>query len=355
MDVTRPTYERAILLNRLVSRSVCRARAEIKVPTHSAEELIAILNARRIDGRAVEFIDAIDENDEDKRLLHMATHDCLRLTDIQHLNDGPARYVFMLLEYIDASAREFPVFDVSTHSGRELKGNESERGVGSVHLAIRLPNEGAYDDGAYRCCLEVSPRFSRAVIERFLCKQLRRSCGHFEYTVETSKLGRRPKPKNYKYWPRLELMADISTSISARSQGLKLSQMVFTKRNEKQQAAAATDITHDDLLADVEIRISAKQAPDDPEERGRWIEKVRDWYQTRGYSSKLFYRAPAGAKGLAGKVRHDEAAAADFLLCPREHIVIEGDPKPWHSAGDQNMMDALRKLLDRDELWEPNA
>ena len=60
--------------------------------------------------------------------------------------------------------------------------------------------------------------------------------------------------------------------------------MTFTKRSEKQSIGKPTSLEHKDVYADVELRVSAKQGPDDPIERVSWLQTVRSYYEKIGYA-----------------------------------------------------------------------
>ena len=145
---------------------------------------------------------------------------------------------------------------------------KAERGATSAHVVARLPSAGAYDDGSYRCVVEYAPPITRAMIERFLSRQLRRVAHAEDWSFSILVPGKKgtQKEKKYKYHPKVQLLSDFGRKLNA-NKGKTLTHVVFTKRQEKQSAGKETDVEHQDFVADVEFRVSAKQAPEDPEEK----------------------------------------------------------------------------------------
>ena len=214
--------------------------------------------------------------------------DFIWLRDISFHEEGQWQYATLLFEFIDQSKRSFSVVDIQELVGREISGKASERGSRSAHMVVRLPIK-QYDDGSYRCAIEVAHSITRSDIENFLCRQLRRqaSADQASYTVTSTNKKGNPKERIYRYTPRLELFADIGRKIDfAISGGRELAHMTFTKRHERRSIGKQTEIMHKDVIADVQLRVSAKQGPEDPEERLSWLAKVRAPH----FGSKWFCR-----------------------------------------------------------------
>ncbi len=257
--------QRIVLLNRLVSRSPTRAPRDHQAPTHSAQELLQILEKRRAKKLAVEFFGAEDDDDERKRIMKGAGHSLIRLRQLKFENQGKRSYAVLLMEYVDESQRTFPVVHTQTFDGREIAGEEQERGAMTAHVVVRLPEKGAYDDGTYRCAIEAVHGITRRDVESFIDRQLRRE-GEWTFSVTVpKKKAKGNETKTYLYHPRLEFFADVGRALQTLTEGRILSQMVFTKRSQRQQIGQPTDVIHEDVLADVEYRISARQAELDPE------------------------------------------------------------------------------------------
>jgi hypothetical protein len=172
-----------------------------------------------------------------------------------------------LFEFVDASKRSFSVVDMGKLTGREISGESEERGSLSAHVVVRLPIK-QYDDGSYRCAIEVTPHITRSAIEQFLCRQLRRqaSADELTFTAEVSDKKGGVIEKRYRYNPRLELFADIGRKLDfALSGGRELTHMTFTKRSEKKSIGKPTAVDHRDIVADVEFKVAAKQGPRRPD------------------------------------------------------------------------------------------
>jgi hypothetical protein len=76
--MSESAHERIVLLNRMVSRSVTTAPEVHKPETHGLEELLNILNSRRTKGFAIEYLDGLDDEDEDKRKKNGSGFDFVR-------------------------------------------------------------------------------------------------------------------------------------------------------------------------------------------------------------------------------------------------------------------------------------
>jgi len=351
--MAKVAHQRVILLNRVVSRSSTRASQEHHPPTHSALELLLILEQRRKAGIAIEYLGSIDDKDESARALKGEGHDLLRLSKTLFEEGPEARYVTLLIEHIDHRVRSFPVVHMKTFDGRDISGEEEERGASSAHVVLRLPKEGAYDDGNYRCAIENVPSgVTRKLIETFLIRQLRRACDGWTFSANVQKRGKKARTTEYRYYPRLEFFADVGRKLGEFVvEGRTLTHMVFTKRSEKASIGQPTAVAHEDIIADIEYRISAKQAPSDPAEKRSWIEKVKRDFEMRGFESRLYYRHASGA-AMGGGIHQDIDGAADLLICPKEVISLGEQPKRWRNSICTEMVSEMKALLDRDALWE---
>ena len=347
---------RVILLNWLVSRSVTKAR-DATPPTHSAHELVDVLRGRFMNHFTIEFLGVAasklkDETDEVQRIASNRGKSCIRLSDIRILETESFKYVTMLFKYINAAAKGFSVENIIDFEGREVEGTDQERGVIAAHVSIRLPlNESQLDLGSYRCTLDAASPLTRSAIENFLCRQLRRHAD-WEFSV-VSQGGRRKRPitKTLKYTPRLELHTDVGQQMTAGvPAGGELSSMVFTKRSERQTLAPAAEVRHEDILANIEIKISARQAPVDPVERANWIEWIRQHYTSAGFESKLYYRHLNG-EVVGGEVHHAVEGAADIFICPKEYLDVSVPFKSYKSQVNEEIAQGMKNILDEDRLW----
>jgi len=348
-----------VLLNWLQSRSATHSRTEA-APTIPASQLIDMLRGRLARKFAIEFPGVKDkrledENNELQRIRSGIGQSCIRLYDIKTEELGEFKYVTLLIKYIDANTKAFPVEDMMEFTGREIAGNETERGVVAIHLATRLPvAESQFDLGKYRCVIDLARGLTRKQVEHFLCRQIRRQTDAEDWSFSVASQTRRGKPitKNYKYTPRLELLSDVGRNLTvAMPGGGDLSSMVFTKREEKQAIGPGTHIKHKDVTANVEIRISGNQAPVDDEEKATWIEAVRSYFTGQGYQSRIYYRHVNGGI-LGGEIHPDIAGAADLLMCPKEYLTLAEPIRPWEPKVNSGLAAEMKILLNRDELWE---
>lgn len=352
-------FKRIVLLNSLVSRSVARASAEHKPPIMSGTELLDIIEKRRAKGLAIEYIglantDQEDDKDEAKRAKRGIGHDFLLLRQMRTVDGGEHRYAHLLFEFVDQSKRSFSVVDVLKLTGREISAEADERGCVSAHIIVRLPAKESYQDGSYRCAIEVAPKITRGEVERFLCRQLRRQATAEDWFFEVRSPGKRKETlvKEYRFHPRLELFADIGRKLDfSLPGGRELTHMTFTRRDEKRSIAKATAVSHKDVFADVEIKISAKQGPDDAGDRRAWLQAIRDSFETQGYESKLYFRNLGGGI-LGGEVHRDLAGATDLVMCPKELISLSKQPRDWYPRINAEVSERMIELLNRDELWE---
>lgn len=312
--------------------------------------LLSLLEKRRKAKLAIEFF-APDADDEEERFRLGQGHSFVRLRHLRTDDDDDGRFAVLLFEYVDQAVRSFPVVHTATFEGRELSGADEERGAIASHTVIRLPTGDAYDDGSYRCTLEAVPRLSRTMIEGFLRRQLGRSA-EWTFTVQIQKK-KKVTERIYKYSPRLELHADVGRSLKhAVTDGRILSHMLFTKRATKQEIGKPTAIEHEEVIADVEIRISAKQGPEDPAERRGWAGRLKGWYESLGYESRLYFRTAKTGMTLSGEVHSDVSSAADLLMCPKEPISLSKAPRPWRPTIHAETVEKMKELLGRDELWQ---
>lgn len=301
----------------------------------------------------------------------------LRLTQIKW--EGKAdqtRYVTLLFEHVNQDLRSFAVVDTTTYKGREIEGEEEERGATAAHVVIQVPPESALNLGKYRCVIEVVSPITRTSIERFFSRQIRRKIvedGGWIFPVTEVRRRKPPVTKEYKYTPLLQLVADVGSKFSGSLTDQRiLTGMVFTKRKERQTIGRGTDVVHEDVvaevgfkatatapddpgasvLADVEYRVSAQQGPADPAERQTWLTSVRGHFEERGYETKLYFRHAVGGPTLGGEIHPAIAGAADLLICPREVISFATPPKQWRSQIDAETVEKMKVILQKDTLWE---
>jgi hypothetical protein len=349
--MSESAHERIVLLNRIVSRSVTTAPEVHKPETHGLEELLNILNSRRTKGFAIEYLGGLDDEDEDKRKKNGSGFDFVRLRQYRIDEIDGLRYAIMLVEFVDQNSRSFPVVDVENFKGRELSGENEERGATSAHIVARLPAPNGYDDGSYRCIVEYAPPITRAMIERFLSRQLRRAAAAGDWSFIVFVPGKKAqKEKKYKYHPKLQLLSDFGRKLNA-TKGRTLTHVVFTKRHTKQSAGKPTDVEHRDFVADVEFRVSAKQAPEDLTEKQGFFDSVRQHYETLGFETRYYFRN-AGGGTVSGELNKAVESAADIMMCQREMITMEMPRKTWVSTIDKKLVESMRELLDKDELWQ---
>jgi len=104
-------------------------------------------------------------------------------------------------------------------------------------------------------------------------------------------------------------------------------------------------------VADVEFRVSAKQAPEDPSERQGFFNSIRRHYETLGFETRFYFRNASGGT-VSGELNKAVESAADIMMCQREMISIGSPRKTWVSTIDKKLVDSMRELLDKDELWQ---
>jgi hypothetical protein len=341
----------------MVARSVSKAPNHAKAPIPSGASMFEAIDERRRANSAIEFFGTSDlerdaDETEEDRITRCAGLNFIWLRDLKsHQRDG-FRYVELLLEYIDQRKTSFSVVDTANLNGRDLSGHENERGCVSTHVVIRLPVV-ALDTGDYRCIIEVAHSINRGMIEQFLCRQLRRWAQDEELTfdvpVPDPKRGNVIKP--YRFNPRMELHADVGRNVGfATGAGSEISYLTFTKSSEKQSIAGKTHVIHDEFLAQVQLKVSAKQGPTDPQERYQWMNNLRTYYQQRGYKTKLSFRHLNGAM-ITGTLPDALAGASDLMICSKDVIALKST-RDWYSAINRDVVNQMAALLDKDSLWK---
>ena len=53
----------------------------------------------------------------------------------------------------------------------------------------------------------------------------------------------------------------------------------------------------------------------------------------------------------SGDLHKSVNAAADILMCQREHISLKEPPKNWVATVDPVISGHMREILDKDALW----
>lgn len=172
------THQRIFLLNRLMCKSASRAPQEHKIPVPSGKELLQTIKALHDREVCVEFFDHAAEPDDfnhQARISENKGKNFIRVTAIDFQSDGAgASYCTLLLHFVDNTVRSFPVVDIAKFSGRELAGEDDERGAFAGYMMVRLPAADEYDDGTYRCVVESVTNITRQSVEYLLSRQLRR-------------------------------------------------------------------------------------------------------------------------------------------------------------------------------------
>lgn len=341
---------RSVILNRLLSKSITQTR-EHDAPPHLGEELFDHIADRVKRGWAFECFSGEDEFDDDKR---KATGNFIRIRDCIKEVDGNDVIFVLLVEHVDFGRTSFPVVDIETYSGRAIEARPKERGATSTHVVCRFPAQGQRDELEYRCAIEYSSSVRRLDIQLLLARQLRRIARKEEWNFIVERRGKRGQalaPQSFKYHAKLELAVDVGRSLKAAASGRTLSQVVLTKRSEKQSIGRPTVVSHMDVLADIEIRISGKEAPVDPKDQKSWLDSVFAHFGAKGYTGKVLYKGPAG-KTISGAVDQAVATAIDLMMCPREDIELAAEPPPWREIIDGETADRMKALLRDNRLWE---
>lgn len=259
-------FQRIVLLNHFVSRSVSRAPEEHKPPTHSAYDLLQIVEKRRTKKIAIEYFGATDDDDEAVRAKNGSGHNFFRLRHCRFEERGKLRYAVLLFEFVDQTITSFPVVHTMNFTGREIAGEDEERGATSAHFVIRMPGPGgAHDDGMYRCALEAVAPITRRDVELFLSRQIRRE-NNWEFSIDMPGKAGKKNTKVYQYHPRFNLFADIGRRVGSLTDGRILTHMVFTKRGEKQNVAKPTGVLHNDYLRGCRTKNFGQARPHGPGE-----------------------------------------------------------------------------------------
>jgi hypothetical protein len=150
---------------------------------HGAFDLLEIIEKRRAAKVAIEYLGALDDDDEKKRANNGMGHNWLRLRHMRLEEKGDYRYATMLFEFVDQGVWSFPVVHTTNFTGREIAGEEDERGATAAHVVMRMPIK-AYDDGTYRCAIESMPSIARKDVDGFLSRQIRRYADSVELAFE---------------------------------------------------------------------------------------------------------------------------------------------------------------------------
>jgi hypothetical protein len=343
-------FDRYVFLNYIFSRSKTRAPREFSPPLHGARELFSMLTALYAKGGAIVYLDAEDDDDPAIAQINRDQSSAIRIRHLQMYETQTNDYVCFLAEHIDNMARSFPVVNRRSFVGRDLEAEAEERGATTAHVVVRLPKEGAFDAGSYRTVIEVVQGVTRRHIDVLLNRQLRQLTEDWSFPVSFPERKGARSRKDYKYRPKLELNADIGRSVTGGPRNSVLSHMVFTKRSERLNTGQEAEVDYIDVIADIEYKIAANQGPENADERQTWLTRIRQRYESIGFSSKLYFRHAAGFILPAG-IRHDEATAADMLLCPREIVTIEDEDRRWRAALSEPTLQAMFAIVDRDELW----
>ncbi|MCA1433452.1 hypothetical protein I6F33_10730 [Bradyrhizobium sp. BRP20] len=350
-------FQRIVLLNGLVARSISKAPSHAKVPIVSGKSMFDALEERRKAAWAIEFFGKSEteresEETDDERKIRCAGLNFIWLRDLKcHTRDG-FRYYQLLLEYVDQQKTTFSVVDTANLNGRDISGHENERGCVSAHVVVRTPVV-AVDSGDYRCVIEVAHSINRKMIEDFLCRQLRRWATQdelsFDVPVPDPKRGNVLKP--YRFNPRLELHADVGRNVgSATGPGAEISYLIFTKSKEKQSIAGKTHVINEEFDAQVQLKVSAKQGPNDPKARFEWMNALRTYYTQRGYKIKVSFRHVNGAM-ITGSLPDALAGASDLMICTKDVISLQA-AREWYTTVNRDVVKQMEALLDKDSLWK---
>lgn len=348
-------YLRTVLLNHLLSQSTSQAPDEHTPPTHGFEELFEYVKSRTDKGVAIEFLTDADSDDlDDAGRIDLGKKnklDFVRLKFAGLMTHESRRYAVLLIHHVDQKNRSFPVVNLDTYEGREITAAENERGVSSAHVVVSLPVDNEVDDASYRCVVEFTPGITRRSVEFLINRQIRRAAS-WEFSVE--QVGRRGtpvKPKIYKYKPKIRLASDIYQNLLTGDKIGLFSSAVFTKRSTKENTAKEIDLLQEDIVADIQLRISGNQAPTDPTKRKSWLKELVNFYDGLGYKSKLYYRHLNGSK-YRGTHSTEADGAADRLLCNTASYELTTERPKWDNTVHQPAVDELVKILRRDELWQ---
>jgi hypothetical protein len=345
--------QRVVLLNRLISRSATRARSAT-APLHTAHHLFEILKGRFHAGLAIEYLRAVDNVDEAERKRLGAQSSYTRIADFQYYDTPSYRYVMMLVKHVNVAVKAFSVENRANLEGREVSGEVNESGAIAAHFVARLPlAESLLDLGNYRCLTEVASPITRSHLEFLLCRQLRRTTDMANWTFSSTTQAKRsakPMTKDHPYTPRLEFGGDIGRNMSTNGSVREISSMVFLKEAERETIGPGLEVDRTDVIKNVEIRIAASQAPEKPEEKVSWFERVKKHFAGQGYEVRLHFKHVNGGY-VGGEVHEAVDGAFDIVMCDREIVQLDKPLLASSSTIDADFCSKLRDVLDKDELW----
>lgn len=115
-------FQRIVLLNRLVTRSMTRAPEPNKAPAHGALDLLKLIEKRREKKIAIEFLGGDDDDDEIVRAKNGEGCNFFRLRQCRFEEHGSHMYAILLMEFVDQNVKSFPVVNTKDFSGREISG-----------------------------------------------------------------------------------------------------------------------------------------------------------------------------------------------------------------------------------------
>lgn len=344
-------HEKAVLLNRLFSRSVHRGPNSLRAPLLFGFDLFQVIYENWKSGTCIEFEDADEGETEEARIENGVGKTFIRLEDMRFVETDRARYVELLISRVDHRSKQFPVVDMQTRIGRNLRGHDTERGGLQSHVVVRMPQLGAYDTGEYRCAIEYNKSISRLAIENLINKQFRRSAKTNELSFSVSAPNDRGKIQNreYRYWPKLELSFKIGGGTTTLRPE-QISHLVFTRRDVKENTAGQTEIIESDFLADIEIRVVKSKIDGDEENKTTVLRRIKRLYESRGFKSQIYYKNVSSGPKRAS-VGDDLLTATDLVLSPRRMITLVGDAAHWRQRIDDATVTKMQDLLDDRELW----
>jgi hypothetical protein len=143
--------------------------------------------------------------------------------------------------------------------------------------------------------------------------------------------------KSYEYYPKLELLADVSRSLFGAIGVQRLSSMVFIKRAARHAIGEPSSVKTEEVVGDVEIRVSASQGPTGSDEQQNWVSSLRAHFSNLGYQTKLYFRSSGGGL-LAGDSHGEVAGATDLVMCPKETILLDEPVRKWRPTIDQTIV-----------------
>lgn len=189
------------------------------------------------------------------------------------------------------------------------------------------------------------------MLASLLARQLKTHCKQADWSFSVNaRDGKRIIARAYKYHVKMELVADVSLSLTAATGRRPLSSLVFTKRAEKQEIGGEKTVHMDDVFGYIEIRVNAAQGPSDSKEQQSWVGWIVDHYQKLGFDTKMYFKSGGGSQ-VAGEVHGEVAGAIDLVLCPKETILLSDAPRKWHSTVQASVQAQLCGILENDALW----